>query len=115
VCRARLGRPIGLPACAALGRPMPPLLQRSSNSLEDANTANPTMLTNGVEGVKLMDAKDSEKHADNPSKAPGERASGLFGGEDPPAPDNYGGQTRGAYSPAPGGPMKGSSPEARVR
>ena len=35
VCRARLGRPIGLPACAALGRPMPPMLQRGFDSLED--------------------------------------------------------------------------------
>jgi hypothetical protein len=38
VCRARLGRPIGLPACAALGRPMP---RRGFDGIGVADVADP--------------------------------------------------------------------------
>ncbi len=114
VCRARLGRPIDFPACAALGRPMPPLLQRGFDSLEDANTANPTTLANGVEGVKLMDVKDSEKRADKPPKAPG-AASGLLGERISRPPTSVGARPGGLLARPTGGPMKSSSPEAHVR
>jgi len=90
-----------------------PLLQRGSDSLEDTNTANPTTLANGVKNTEFTDVKDSEKRADKPPKLRG--APRAFGGEDPPAPDNYGGQPGGLLARPTGGPMKGSSPEAHVR
>ena len=95
VCRARLGRPIDFPARHTLGRPMPPLLQRGFDSLEDANTANPTTLANGVEGVKLMDVKDSEKRADRPPKSLG-GGPRVFWGRVSPGP-------RQLWGPRPGG------------
>jgi hypothetical protein len=45
------------------------MLQRGSDSLEDANIANPTMLANGVKSAELMNVKDSEKRADKPPKS----------------------------------------------
>jgi hypothetical protein len=87
---------------------MPPLLQRGFDSLEDTNTANPTTLANGVGGVKLMDVKDCEEHADRPPKSLG-GGPRVFWGEYPLAPDNHGGPRPGGLLARPaGGPMRGS-------
>jgi hypothetical protein len=91
-----------------------PLLQRGSDSLEDTNIANPTTLANGVEGVKLMDVKDSEKRADKPPKAPG-AGLGPLGERIPRPPTIMGARPGGLLARPTGGPVKGSSPEAHVR
>jgi len=65
-----------------------------------------------LKSVELADAKDSEKRADKPPKAPG-AASGLLGERIPRPPTVVGAEARGASSPAhrraheglqPGGP-----------
>ena len=48
VCRARLGRPIGLPACAALGRPMP---RRGFDGIEVADVADPMGLADSADAM----------------------------------------------------------------
>jgi hypothetical protein len=92
VCRARLGRPIGLPACAALGRPM---LRRGFDGIEAADPSDP---------VTLADDAKAKKNSDKPPKLRGAGLGPLVGGEHPPAPDNYGGQDPGALARLPAGP-----------
>jgi hypothetical protein len=112
VCRVPAACP---PSVCRAGKPMPPLLQRGFDSLEDTNTANPTMLANGVKSAKFTDVKDSEKRADNPPKAPGERVSGLWGRVSPGPRQLWGPRPGGLLARPAGGPVKGSCPEARVR
>ncbi len=110
--------PHRFPGVCRAGKTYAPIvtaLQHGFDSLEDANTANPTTLANGVESAELANVKDSEKHADRPPKALG-AASGLFWGRVSPGPPTVmGAEARGLLARPTGGPMKGSSPEAHVR
>ena len=111
--RARVGRLLVVRAFAsASSAPWAPARASASGAYARCDSES-NDVADGIEGAGFTDVKDSEKRADKPPKLRG--APRAFGGEDPPAPDNYGGQPGGLLARPTGGPMKGSSPEAHVR